>query len=162
VRVLFVCSGNICRSPMAAEYMRHRAVHDGLSHLVVDSAGTLGIHGAPASPEAVLALHEIGLDLRGHRSKGIGPADLHSADLVIAMCRGHLVELSARFPGAQPHAHVLRAFEAGPRPCEGAPDLTDPIGEPVEVYREQLRLMRRCIDHLTLYLKHGAAGADGG
>jgi protein-tyrosine phosphatase len=47
VKVLVVCSGNICRSPMAAEYLRHRAAHDGLSHLVVDSAGTLGIHGAP-------------------------------------------------------------------------------------------------------------------
>jgi protein-tyrosine-phosphatase len=47
MKVLFVCDGNICRSPLAAEYLRHRAVREGLSHVVVDSAGILGIEGAP-------------------------------------------------------------------------------------------------------------------
>jgi protein-tyrosine-phosphatase len=162
VKVLFVCSGNICRSPMAAEYLRHRAARAGLSHLVVDSAGTLDIHGAPASPEALRAMHEIGLDLGGHRSKGVGAADLRSADLVIAMSHEHLAELAARFPDAVAPAFVLRAFEHGPAPRRGAGGLADPIGEPVEFYRDQLRTMQRCIDHLTLYLKHGAAEpADG-
>ena len=53
MKVLFVCDGNICRSPMAAEYLRDRAVHSGLSHLLVESAGIVGFEGSPAAPLAV-------------------------------------------------------------------------------------------------------------
>ena len=64
MKVLFVCSGNICRSPMAAEYFRARAADAGLNHIVADSAGLLGIEGEPASLEAIRVMRDAGLDLR--------------------------------------------------------------------------------------------------
>ena len=67
MKALVVCSGNICRSPMVEAYLRHRLARSGLSHVVVSSAGTLGIQGAPASPEAIVAMEEIGIDLTACR-----------------------------------------------------------------------------------------------
>jgi protein-tyrosine phosphatase len=139
---------------MAAEYLRHRAANSGVAHLVVDSAGTLGIIGAPASPEAVRTLREAGLDLTGHRSKGLSESDVKSSDLVIGMAGDHLEHLAELYPEGNDQRLLLRAFEHGSDPEDVALDLPDPIGEPVEVYREQFGLIRTCVDHLVLYLRH--------
>lgn len=162
MKVLFVCSGNICRSPMAAEYLKHRAAHSGLAHLVVDSAGTLGIVGAPASPEAIRTLREAGLDLTGHRSKGISAADVRSSDLLVGMARDHLEYLAEHHPDGNDRRLLLRAFEHGADPDPDARDLPDPIGEAVEVYREQFGLIRTCVDHLVLHLRHLDPSPDNG
>jgi len=156
MRVLFVCSGNICRSPMAAGYFRKRAAHSALSHVVVDSAGTLGIEGAPAAEEAIQVMSEIGVDLSRHRSKGLGAALLRTTDLVVAMTHGHLEHLALHYPGGENRRLLLRAFENGPDPDPDAPGLRDPMGEPLEVYRELVPLVVRCVDHLILHLKHAS------
>jgi len=81
VRVLLVCDGNICRSPMAAAYLRSRAAHAGLAHVVIDSAGLLGIEGAPAAAHAIAVGRAEGFDLTRHRSRGITAAEwLGNAD----------------------------------------------------------------------------------
>ena len=154
MKVLFVCSGNICRSPMAAEYFRHRALQSGLSHVVVASGGTLGIVGQPASAEAVEALGEIGVDLSAHRSSGLDDTVLTTSDVVLAMSRDHLEELAHRFPGREGRRFLLRAFEQGPEADSNAPDLPDPIGEPLEQYRQSLKSIVRSVDHLAIYLRH--------
>lgn len=152
MKLLLVCSGNICRSAMAAEVLRDRAARAGLTHLHVDSAGTLGIEDAPAPLEAIQALGEIGVDLSGHRSKGLGAAAVRAADMVIVMTHDHLDEVKRRFPEGAPSRYLLRAFESSPVPAADAEDLHDPIGQPVDTYREQLTLIVRCIDHLVRYL----------
>jgi len=147
---------------MAAEYFRHRAAHSGLSHVVIDSAGTLGINDRPASPEAVRALQEIGLDLSAHRSRGIAGEDMRTSDLVIAMSHDHLVELARTFPDETAPRRLVRAFESGTDPDPNPRDLADPMGRPIEIYREQLMTLRRCLDHLALHLKHRGATDDRG
>jgi protein-tyrosine phosphatase len=139
---------------MAAEYARHRLAACGLSHVVVDSAGTLGIEGEPSTPEAHQVLREQGLDLSRHRSRGIRDLDMRTADLVIVMGIDHLHAIEVRFPSGAPEKALLRAFENGPEPRDGAPDLDDPIGEPIETYREAFSVIRTCVDHLVLRLKH--------
>jgi len=156
MKVLFVCSGNICRSPMAAEYFRLRAARSGLSHVVVDSAGTLGIEGSPASAEAVQVMAEIGVDLARHRSKGLSAALLRTTDLVVAMTHDHLEHLALHYPEGEDRRLLLRAFENGPDPAPNPRDLRDPIGEPIEVYRELVPLIVSCADHLVLHLKHAS------
>ena len=159
VKVLFVCSGNICRSPMAAEYARHRASRKGLSHLVGASAGTLGIEDAPASAAAIRTLQEAGLDLSAHRSRGLTDADVRSSDLIIGMTHDHLEHVARCHAGGQEERWLLRAFESGVDPRRAAPELADPIGKPIEFYREQFGLIRTCVDHLVLYLRHRDPGA---
>jgi protein-tyrosine-phosphatase len=154
MKVLFVCDGNICRSPLAAEYLRHRSVREGLSHLVVDSAGLLGIVGAPAAPLSMVVGQEAGLDLTHHRSRGILASDLRTADLVVAMTTPQLQALARRFPNGSGQRLLLRAFERGPEPRGGAQELDDPVAGPVEEYRSAFAVIRNCIDHLVLHLKH--------
>ena len=154
MRVLFVCSGNICRSPMAAEYFRQQAARAGLSHVVVASAGTLGIEGAPASVEARQAMQEIGVDLDQHRSQGVDEAVLKPTDVVIVMTRRHLAELDEAFPGMPQERWLLRAFEQGPEPVPKAKDLPDPIGKPIEAYRKLLQVITPAMDHLALFLRY--------
>jgi len=140
---------------MAASYLRFRAPREGLSHVLVDSGGLLGIDNAPASTEAIEVMREIGVELGTHRSRGLVAGDLARADLTVAMTRDHLDELAARFRSGSDERVLLRAWEQGSQPDPNARDLADPIGQPVEFYRRQRGLLTRCIDHLILHLRHG-------
>lgn len=152
MRVLFVCDGNICRSPMAAAYLSHRAARSGLGHVVVDSAGTLGIEGAPAAPCSIEVARDAGLDLTRHRSRGVTPENVHTADLVVAMTNTQLETLARRFPAGNQRRLILRAFEDGPTPRADAPELIDPVSGPLDGYRDAFAIMRTCVDHLILHL----------
>ena len=154
MKILFVCDGNICRSPLAAEYLRHRAVREGLSHLLVDSAGVLGIEGAPAAPLSIEVASNAGLDLTRHRSRGVTIADMRTVDLVVAMTLAQLDALERRYPASGQRRLLLRAFEDGPNPCGGAPELSDPVAGPIEGYRRAFAIIRTCVDHLVLHLRH--------
>jgi protein-tyrosine phosphatase len=138
---------------MAVEYFRDRAARTGLTQLVIDSAGTLGIVGSPASPEAVVTLGDIGIDLSNHRSQGVDQCTLNSSNLVIVMTRDHLDELAERFPDSPDRRLLIRSFEHNVDPDPNAADLDDPIGEPLEYYREQFKLIRKCLDNLASYLQ---------
>jgi protein-tyrosine-phosphatase len=154
MKVLFVCDGNICRSPMAAEYLRHRTAHSGLSHVIVDSAGVLGIEGVPAAAFSIGVARDAGLDLSNHRSRGVTITDMRTADLVVAMTLTQLETLERRYPAAGRRRVLLRAFEHGPRPRGGAPELEDPVAGPIEGYRDAFGIIKTCVDHLVLYLRN--------
>jgi protein-tyrosine-phosphatase len=150
--VVFVCSGNICRSPMAEAYFRHRVETDALEGLEADSAGTLRIRKARASAEAIEAMAEVGVDLEGHRSKGVSAKVLASSDVTIGMSHDHLDYLAAKHPEGEDERLLLRAFEDGWRPAPNPRDLEDPIGHPLDFYREQVRVITRCVDNLIDYI----------
>jgi len=154
MKVLFVCDGNICRSPLAAAYLRDRAIRHRLNGIDVDSVGLLGIDGAPAAPFSIKVGASAGLDLTTHRSRGITPADVQSADLLLAMTNKHLDTLARRFPQGVPSRLLLRAFEQGAKPHADALELDDPVNGPIEGYREAFAIMRTCVDHLIAHLKH--------
>jgi protein-tyrosine phosphatase len=141
---------------MAVEYFRDRTASSGMSHLSIDSAGTLGIVGSPASAEAVETLGDIGIDLSKHRSQGVERDVLEKSDLVIVMTRDHLDELAQRFPDSPDRRLLIRSFEQGAEPDPNAIDLDDPIGKSLSYYRDQFKLIRRCLDNLAIYLRHPA------
>ena len=126
-RLCFVCSGNICRSPIAEVVMRRLADEAGLSGVVeVDSAGTGDWHvGGPADPRAVRALRDGGYDGRAHRARVFEPGWLDDRDLVLALDRGHLRELRtmARIDAQRDRVRLLRSFD--PTAPEGA-EVADP------------------------------------
>jgi protein-tyrosine-phosphatase len=154
MKVLFVCDGNICRSPLAVSYLRHRAEGEGIRNLAVDSAGLLGIEGSPAAPFSVDVARDAGLDLTSHRSRGVSAADMRSSDWVFGMTNAHLEALERRFPAGGERRLLLRAFEGGPVPAARSLDLDDPITSPIEAYREAFAIMRICLDHFVSHLRH--------
>lgn len=95
--MLFVCTGNQCRSPMAEAMLRRLA--EGGCPLEVGSAGTVG-DGTPPPEHAVAVMAERGLDIDGRPSRRLTPAVLEGADLIIAMSRQHLVDVATLHPPA--------------------------------------------------------------
>nr|MBO2507411.1 threonylcarbamoyl-AMP synthase [Bacillota bacterium] len=142
-RVLLVCTGNTCRSPMAAALLRALAVEAGLD-LEVRSAGTGALEGAPATPEAAAALAQRGIALGDHRARLLQEADLAWADLVLTMTRGQRDRLRDAYPQAA--GKIWTLGEQGGRPER---DVEDPIGGGEARYRATLdeieTLLRRLL-----------------
>jgi protein-tyrosine phosphatase len=114
MRVLFVCLGNICRSPTAEGVMRSLVREAGLEdRITIDSAGTGGWHvGAPPDPRATAAAGRRGIALEG-AARSVAPSDFAAYDVILAMDRDNLAELRRRAPDADARAKVrlLREFD---------------------------------------------------
>lgn len=100
IKVLFVCTGNICRSPTAEGVFRHMVEKEGLKDaLSADSAGTHGYHvGEPPDPRTVEAAATRGFDLSALRARKVSVADFRTFDLILAMDRSHYSHLEAMRP----------------------------------------------------------------
>lgn len=100
MKVLFVCTGNICRSPTAEGVFRHMVAEAGLGHrIAADSAGTHGYHiGDPPDPRSCEAAAGRGFDLTNLRARKVTARDFHDFDLILAMDQGHLAHLQAMRP----------------------------------------------------------------
>lgn len=141
VSVLFVCTGNICRSPTAEAVFRKLVADAGMSESVVaDSAGTHGYHvGDPPDPRAQGAAAERGYDLGGLRARRVDRADFGSFDLIVAMDRGHFTTLSRLAEPSTAHKLKLmmsysRAFTEKdvPDPYYGGPQDFEQVLDMVE------------------------------
>lgn len=109
-RVLHVCTGNICRSPMAEHLMR-RALNDaGAGRVVVESAGTWGHTGSPMEPYALAALAARGVDGADFRARELAAEHVAGADLVLAATREHRASAVVMHPRAAARTFTLREF----------------------------------------------------
>ncbi|CAO3416666.1 low molecular weight protein-tyrosine-phosphatase [Azospirillum endophyticum] len=122
LKVLFVCTGNICRSPTAEGVFRHLAERAGLgAHVIADSAGTHGYHvGEPPDPRTQRAALARGVDLSSLRARKVAAVDFTSFDHILAMDSGHLDQLRRIAPPGSTAA--LRLFlddASGPAGYEG-------------------------------------------
>jgi protein-tyrosine-phosphatase len=130
-RILLVCTGNICRSPLAAALLERALAERGTAGLDVSSAGTGAWDGAPVSEGAYLVGLERGLDLSGHRARLLTRELVEQADLVLTMARHHRARVDEL--GGEGHVFVLGEY-AGRDGDEA--EVSDPFGGALEVYRD--------------------------
>lgn len=149
MNVLFVCTGNTCRSPIAEEVADDavdRSTH--YKDMSFDSAGTFACEGEPASEEAIEVMQEIGLDIEKHRAQQFTKELADWADIILAMEAKHIEEMEAMAPDDEHKMHTLLGFAQGVDryPGEAGYDITDPYKEDIEVYREARDQIAAAID----------------
>ena len=144
-RIICICSGNICRSPMAVALLRQK-LEDRQIKAVVISAGTLGLQGRKASEYARLAISEVSSEMgeiiEQHRSQGISPPMLQMADRLVVMAPRHERHIQRMVP--QVARSIVRLWEyADDRTLSQIPD---PVGHDADVFRRCRDLIEGCLD----------------
>jgi protein-tyrosine phosphatase len=158
VRVLFVCLGNICRSPTAEAVLRALAAREAPElGLEVDSAGTAGYHvGEPPDPRTRQAAARRGYDLSTLRARIVEPRDFERFDLILAMDRENLQVLQRRAPAAA-HERLHLLLEFAPR--GEAEDVPDPYYGGANGFEEVLDLVEAATRGLLRHLRERARAA---
>lgn len=139
-RILLVCSGNTCRSPMAGAILRD-LLAGRAGEFIVETAGTLAVPGEEATPDAVAVMAEQGLDLRGHKAQRLEPGMVAQADLILTMTRAHKEAVLRLHPRAAEKTFTLLEFAHNGTET----DIRDPLHQGREAYRQTAATLRRAL-----------------
>src|SRR5438477_5744272 len=151
--VLFVCTGNVCRSPMAEGIFRHAV--QGRGHFRVVSAGLGAMEGQPPSAYAVQAVKELGIDISSQRSRMLTPELVQQADYVFGMTHSHIDTVMLLYPMAAEKTFLLREFDETLDIFEK--DISDPIGGSYEVYLNCRDQIEQGLPSLLRFIEQGEA-----
>ena len=155
MRILAVCTGNICRSPAAEAAIQEAAAGAGVD-IETDSAGTGAWHiGQPPHPDGVAAGARVGLEVLG-RARKVTPADFERFDIILAMDRANLRDLHEMAPSREARARIrlFRTYD----PTATSDEVPDPWGGPEEGYDETVRIVRAAASGLVAeILEHTGA-----
>lgn len=152
IKILFVCMGNICRSPLAAiEAERAFAAADLSQWVQIDSAGTINSHsGRPADGRSIALAADFGLDLGAHRARQVQMSDFDDAELIVAMDQRNIGDLRARAPAhSWGRIRLLMSFADAPQG-----EVPDPYTGGRAEFEHSFDLIREGVAGLTKHLRH--------
>ena len=147
--ILMVCTGNICRSPMAEVMLREKLEPDLKDIVNISSAGVNAINNNRATERAVEAMYEKGLDLSNHKARFLTIDLLKDSDLVIVMEKVHLRLIQNLYRSEKNKTFLLSTF----CPDKKKFDIPDPYGSSMKVYRKSATLIERCLDGVIDFVR---------
>ena len=129
MKIIFVCTGNTCRSPMAEGFFNMLCAKNKKPDICAISRGTFAQNGAPASRFSVISASELGADISTHTSAPLTHEDAFSADYIFTMTKAHKDLIVSAFPELSAKVFSISEFLS-------CPDVADPYGGDLSVYRE--------------------------
>lgn len=148
LRILIVCSGNSCRSPMAENLLKKMIAEGNLPSVEVRSAGTMTGGGSPASENSLLACREVGIDLSRHRSTPMSPRLVAWADIILCMENYHVASVLGLSPSASTKTHLIGEYGHP----EDSLEIPDPAGLSLTHYRRCRDRLAGCLEGLIEHL----------
>lgn len=148
--ILFVCTGNSCRSIMAEGLMKDALKRLGKENIKVSSAGANAIDGFHPTLETIEAMKREGVDVSGFKSRYLTDEMIKNSDLILVMAAHHIDSIIQRVPQAASKTHILKqyGYSKGSSACEDS-DIPDPIGKSLEVYEHTLGEIKREVDRIA-------------
>ena len=147
-KILFICTGNVCRSPMAEGLLRHML--RGRDDIQIASAGLGALDGLRVTDVAAEVVAELGVDITSHLSQSLNSDLVNQADFIFVMTRQHQDALQTLFPSASEKTFLTREFE-GSHAGENR-DIADPIGQSIEIYRRTRDQIRDALPSLIVFI----------
>jgi len=141
-KILFVCTGNTCRSSMAESIFNDLTKNDESIKAKAESAGTEAFDGMPANDKAIETLKTRGIDMNAHKSRRINAKIVDENDLILTMTRLHKLQIQTLYPQVKGKVFTLKEYAGD----EETPDIADPFGHTPSVYI-------RCADELEVAIR---------
>jgi protein-tyrosine-phosphatase len=149
-KILFVCSGNTCRSPIAEKLFNHKLLKSKLNKKFKGiSAGLFAIQGVPASKNSIKVLKESGVKDLNHCSKTLTYDLLKNSYMIIALTQNIKNTISISYPEFNNKLYTLKYFKT-----KKDQDIKDPFAGNIKIYRECKKEIESCIDNLIEYLNN--------
>lgn len=138
MKIIFCCTGNTCRSPMAEYLLKKLLQEEKIDNVEVESRGIMCSNGCPISQNSLICLQEVGIDASLHKSQSITIKDLIESDLIVTMTKSHKDFLVSEFNAGE----NVKTFEE----VAGIKDIIDPYGASLQYYRQ-------CRDEINVGIK---------